>query len=328
MKVIDKGNFTSKDLIPFKTLIYTEDNNIGIFLDIHKKYNNGIVMYPLIYKDYLLSKDYISNYIECINKKYDFGYASMIDKIEKIEIYDDDLPNNIAKIDEFKKKRMIPNSHLTHDELCKQFKVGDTVKIVRKVEDNYKGWKNNWAYDMSRNLEKVSTIKSISSRGIYLYNLAYGYPAHSLELVSSVEETTNDDPDIIFENPLIKKGDIVVSLKDIRGYHKIGDLFKVLNHSKKGRLYYLKSTYSSEPNSWRKATEEEIELFNSGVTNIYNKEIKEIHIPKEYLDRATIFQYSETVGFNNSKKLEGEEFIQNPLILNKRTKRKSLFIIN
>lgn len=63
-------------------------------------------------------------------------------------------------------------------------------------------------------------------------------------------------------------GDIVVSLTDVNKYRKTGDIFKILPKSSKTALYYLYDTNSMDSDDWRAATEEEIQAFKNGITNI------------------------------------------------------------
>ncbi len=61
-------------------------------------------------------------------------------------------------------------------------------------------------------------------------------------------------------------GDIIVSLKQRQPYREVGSMFKII--SLDNVMYYKPQTNSHSPEEWRPATEREIELFNSGATNI------------------------------------------------------------
>lgn len=63
-------------------------------------------------------------------------------------------------------------------------------------------------------------------------------------------------------------GDVIVSLKQMKGYREVGDIFTVLSHSVDRNLYYIPDTCSSEADSFRLATPEEIKAFNKGIKNI------------------------------------------------------------
>lgn len=63
-----------------------------------------------------------------------------------------------------------------------------------------------------------------------------------------------------------KVGDIIVSLRNLKPYREVGDMFKIISLT--DVMYYKKQTNSSSPEEWRLATKEEITLFNSGVTHI------------------------------------------------------------
>ena len=73
-----------------------------------------------------------------------------------------------------------------------------------------------------------------------------------------------------------KVGVIVVSLKCVGKHRKIGEMFAVLSDSSKNRLYFEPMTCSTEPESWRLATPEEVEAYNQGIRNV--ADIK----PKDY----------------------------------------------
>lgn len=65
-----------------------------------------------------------------------------------------------------------------------------------------------------------------------------------------------------------KVGVIVVSLKCVGKHRKIGEMFAVLSDSSKNRLYFEPMTCSTEPESWRPATPEEVEAYNQGVRSV------------------------------------------------------------
>ena len=68
--------------------------------------------------------------------------------------------------------------------------------------------------------------------------------------------------------PGIYVGDIVVSLETKNYCRKIGDIFKVLDGSKKGQLNYRKNFTNTDSHEWSLATSEEKEAFEKGITNI------------------------------------------------------------
>jgi hypothetical protein len=86
--------------------------------------------------------------------------------------------------------------YLIEEEKMSEFKVGDRVRVVRKVERE-NGWENGWLPDMNIaiNTGYVFTIADISKEGIYfkrdwgtiIGGYALGYPPSSLELVESVK---------------------------------------------------------------------------------------------------------------------------------------------
>lgn len=99
----------------------------------------------------------------------------------------------------------------------------------------------------------------------------YGIPAvYNGEWAEIVKVEEKPSRILVFND--IYVGDIVVSHKvtnkniDTR---KVGDIFRVLEGSKKGVLYYIKDrSQSNTEGDWRKATFEEIEAYNKGIKNI------------------------------------------------------------
>lgn len=81
-----------------------------------------------------------------------------------------------------------------------------------------------------------------------------------------------------------KVGDIVVSLKCVGKYRKIGEMFAVLSDSSKNRLYFEPMTCSTEPESWRLATLEEIEAYNQGIRNVADIKPKDCKVVPEYVE--------------------------------------------
>jgi len=68
-----------------------------------------------------------------------------------------------------------------------QFKVGDKVKVVKRVEEE-KGWKNSWTSGMDDLIGKLFTIKTITRTGIQFNETPYHFPPSSLELVERIGE--------------------------------------------------------------------------------------------------------------------------------------------
>ena len=85
---------------------------------------------------------------------------------------------------------------LVEEEVMHEFKVGDRVQVVRKIQRE-NGWKNNWLPEMDLAIEnaRIFTIREICDEGVYFkndwsdasgrgipgYNL--GYPVSSLQFV-------------------------------------------------------------------------------------------------------------------------------------------------
>lgn len=68
-----------------------------------------------------------------------------------------------------------------------EFKVGDKVKIVRKVEGKYGGmghgkdWHNSWVSTMTRSIGKTDEITDITDNGVSLKGEGFGWPLAALE---------------------------------------------------------------------------------------------------------------------------------------------------
>lgn len=86
------------------------------------------------------------------------------------------------------------------------------------------------------------------------------------EEVTPKEDPTPKSELLVFDQ--YKIGDVVVSLEEVGGLRVIGDMFTVLPESRKAALYYKKIANSSNPSSWRAATEIEAAAFKQGITNI------------------------------------------------------------
>jgi hypothetical protein len=67
------------------------------------------------------------------------------------------------------------------------FKIGDRVRIVKKVEKE-EGWGNTWCVDMNQYIGSVGTITSISKYGVRLKEINYAFPSSSLVLEPEVNE--------------------------------------------------------------------------------------------------------------------------------------------
>lgn len=67
-----------------------------------------------------------------------------------------------------------------------KFKIGDQVRIVRKVESYSDGWENTWTESMDDYLNdgKIHTVTDLGeeNRGLRLLNVPFGWPDDALEL--------------------------------------------------------------------------------------------------------------------------------------------------
>lgn len=62
------------------------------------------------------------------------------------------------------------------------FKIGDKVRVVRRVEEE-EGWNNDWVDSMDGYIGENSIIVQIRSTGIRLASSFYNFPPSSLEKV-------------------------------------------------------------------------------------------------------------------------------------------------
>ncbi len=68
-----------------------------------------------------------------------------------------------------------------------RFKVGDVVKITKRVEEEL-GWDNCWLSEMDYTIGEECIIKQISNEGIKLEAMTYSYPPSCLELISTKQK--------------------------------------------------------------------------------------------------------------------------------------------
>ena len=105
----------------------------------------------------------------------------------------------------------------------------------------------------------------------------YGMPKFIPEEKKKIERM------VVF--PGIYIGDTVVSLRDVGGARKNGDIFRVLPASEKDDLFYTKSRSSADKSSWRLATPKEITFYNNGGKNINDmpkKELSPLELCKQF----------------------------------------------
>lgn len=71
-----------------------------------------------------------------------------------------------------------------------KFKVGDKVKIVKKVTERSDDFQNSWTDPMDNKIDSVVTVQRISYSGVYFNEIPLGYPPASLVKVgfSSFDE--------------------------------------------------------------------------------------------------------------------------------------------
>jgi Mind bomb SH3 repeat domain len=70
-----------------------------------------------------------------------------------------------------------------------KFKVGDRVRILRKVRSHARGWENSWISEMDKAVGKIGQVTYVSSGRAHDVNVKvpeagdWGYPDFALKLV-------------------------------------------------------------------------------------------------------------------------------------------------
>lgn len=72
-----------------------------------------------------------------------------------------------------------------YNKCLSQFKVGDMVRICRKIESYSEGWDNFWVDEMDAYLNVFGMITSISmfNRGVKIGAMEYNFPPQALEKI-------------------------------------------------------------------------------------------------------------------------------------------------
>jgi len=68
----------------------------------------------------------------------------------------------------------------------RNFKIGQKVRIYRKLPTRYNGWQNSWVKDMDEYIGKIFTIEyiHISSKEVYFKEIALGWPIEAIQPIS------------------------------------------------------------------------------------------------------------------------------------------------
>lgn len=72
------------------------------------------------------------------------------------------------------------------------FKVGDRVRVLRKVKDHARGWENSWVDEMDKAVGKIGTVMSVNYNHfnhdiqVYVPEVGddFGYPDFVLKKVA------------------------------------------------------------------------------------------------------------------------------------------------
>lgn len=88
-------------------------------------------------------------------------------------------------------------------------KIGDTVRIIGKINSPSLGWNLGWTFNMTRCINQIGIITDIRSNGVFVKipgYITYNYPAHCLEPFGKVIKVKlNDD----YEAEVTKDGIMV-----------------------------------------------------------------------------------------------------------------------
>lgn len=162
------------------------------------------------------------------------------------------------------------------DSSKKEFNEGDYIVILGATRNNNTFIANN-CYKVRQNylylkVEKDNNGNQNGTPSIqYDDYISWRYAsAEEVNFYKKFDKPFNvkdlNNPTVVFNKFNI--GDIVVSLRDSFHNRLNSEIFKILDKSTKGRLYYKKDNWSCSPNEWRLATPEEIDAYEKGITNL------------------------------------------------------------
>lgn len=146
-------------------------------------------------------------------------------------------------------------------------KVGDWVVLTK----GHRNWDSNMKKLVGNIVQVTGLIPNSSSKHEidfqgrkWQYTLEDGHFRKARpEEIPNQKPATNEEE--IFTG--IYRGDIVVSLREYFG-RGVGEMFKVLEESMLGVLYYREDTNSINASTWRKATPYETEHYKNGIRYI------------------------------------------------------------
>ncbi len=134
------------------------------------------------------------------------------------------------------------------------------VKCIKTLNDSYNDYIEGEIYKVVN-----KTIVGRSKMGSMFDSM--NYRNHFVPSTKEAYEAQNKPTKVLIFND-IYVGDIVVSLVEKPTIRREGDIFQVLEESRKGVLYYRKEYSNHQVDNWRKATPEEVEAYNKGIRNI------------------------------------------------------------
>lgn len=72
-----------------------------------------------------------------------------------------------------------------YDKCLSKFKVGDTIRIFKKVKSRSEGWDNFWIEEMDKYINTIGVITYIDDRrsGITIADMLFTFPPQALEKI-------------------------------------------------------------------------------------------------------------------------------------------------
>jgi len=111
-------------------------------------------------------------------------------------------------------------------------------------------------------------------KGVNKIEIGFGYVYYEGKWAEKVEDVKVEKTETMLVFGKYPIGSYVVSLVDRDFHRKMGDVFKVLDHSDANHLYYRHATNSSVSSEWREATTQEVTEYKKRGRNYNISELK------------------------------------------------------
>lgn len=181
------------------------------------------------------------------------------------------------------REKYLSQNNVSIGENMSKFKVGDEVRVIRKVETEA-GWANSWVDAMNDYIGNIYPIDRITSSGIFLTGVSkgeelspyYGFPASSLELVSNnnyiqTQFKVGDEVRVV-RKVETEAGWLNGWISDMNSH--IGKKYRIDKIDKTG-VYFSTSSYGFPPSSLELVSVENLRIANS-IANYNNRNIKQL----------------------------------------------------